>query len=135
MLVLELATDALRDIGVISEVETPSPEQGQSFVRKLNELMASLAEDGIDLGFAPVSTTADTVTLPLGAVSTIKVMCAVACAPMYAGSEVPPLVSALASSGYTRLLSQAIRFQLEHAHSGTLPMGQNYRYGYDILNG
>lgn len=135
MNVLELATDALRDLGVISEIDTPSAEQGQIFVRKLNELMATLAEDGIDLGYAPVSTTTDTVVLPLGHVSTIKALCAIRCAPMYAGSVVPPLIAALAESGYNRLLGQAVSMQIERAQSSTLPFGENQRYGFDITEG
>lgn len=108
MTALDLITDALRDIGVISEIETPSAEQGAAGVRKLNELMASLAEDGIDLGFAPISATTDTVVIPDGHMSAIKALLAVKCAPMYAGSEVPPLMTAFADAGYNRLLKQAL---------------------------
>ncbi len=134
MNVLEIVTDALRDIAVLGETDTPSTEQGQTAVRKLNELMASMAEDGIDLGYAPVANTAATIDLPLGAVSTIKAMLSVACAPIY-GAEVPAQVAGKAESGYNRLLGKAVSLQIERAQSNTLPAGQNQRYRWDITRG
>lgn len=136
MLALEFVTDALRGIGVLSEIDSPSAEQGQDGVRKFNELMASLAEDGIDLGWAPIANTASTVVIPLGHVATIKALLGKACAPLY-GAEVPGAVAQTADQGYRRLLNQAISMQIERAQSETLPIGQNY-YGngrFSILRG
>jgi hypothetical protein len=134
MNVLEIVTDALRDINVIGETQTASAEQGSTAVRKLNEIMASLAEDGIDLGFAPVANTAATIDLPLGAVSTIKALLSVACASIY-GAEIPAQVAGKAESGYNRLLGQAVSAQIERAQSSTLPYG-NAQYGVErILTG
>jgi hypothetical protein len=119
---------------VIGESETPSADQGAAAVRKLNELMASLAEDGIDLGYAPVANTAATMDLPLGAVSTIKAMLSVACASMY-GAQLTEETAGKASSGYNRLLGQAVSLQIERAQSDTLPLGQNNRHRFNILTG
>jgi hypothetical protein len=133
--VLEVVTDALRDINVIGETQTASAEQGSTAVRKLNELMASLAEDGIDLGFAPVANTAATMDLPLGAVSTIKALLSVACASIY-GAEIPAQVAGKAESGYNRLLGQAVSMQIERAKSDTLPYGNAQGSGWwDISRG
>lgn len=134
MNVLEVVTDALRDIGVIGETDTPSTEQGAAAVRKLNELMASLAEDGIDLGYAPVANTAATMDLPLGAVSTIKAMLSVACKSMY-GAELTAEIAGKAESGYNRLLGQAVSLQIERAQSDTLPLGEMRRHDSRILTG
>jgi hypothetical protein len=134
MNVLEIVTDALRDINVIGETQSASAEHGSTAVRKLNELMASLAEDGIDLGFAPVANTAATIDLPLGAVSTIKALLSVACASIY-GAEISAQVAGKAESGYNRLLGQAVSMQIERAQSNTLPYG-NSQYGVErILTG
>jgi hypothetical protein len=135
MLALEFVTDALRGIGVLSEIETPSAEQGSDAVRKLNELMASLAEDGIDLGFAPIADTSAAVDIPLGHVATIKMLLAVRCADLY-GADVPEVVAGIASNGYNRLLARAVNEQVRSAQSNTLPVGQTNRYGrYNIITG
>ena len=134
MLALEFVTDALRSIGVLSEIDTPSAEQGQDGVRKFNELMTSLAEDGVDLGWAPIEDTASTVVMPLGHVSGIKAMLGKACAPLY-GAEVPGVVAQMADQCYSRLINQSLALQIERTQSDTLPMGQNYAGQYNILRG
>jgi hypothetical protein len=134
MLVLELVTDALRDIGVLAEIDTPSAEQGADAVRKLNELMAALAEDGVDLGYAPIADTASTVEIPLGHVGAIKAMLGMACAPLY-GADVPASVAYVADRGRVRLLGLAFSLAVERAQSDTLPSGNGQSGRYDILNG
>jgi hypothetical protein len=133
MLVLDLATDTLRQLGVISEIETPSAEQGQDAVTKLNDLMASLAEDGIDLGYNPKATTADSIVLPAGHVATIKAMLGVALAESY-GLPPPPVMSAFAEGGYKRLLRNALHEQM-HAGKSDAPRGENNPYTQNILTG
>ncbi len=108
MLVLAIVTDALRQIGVIGETQDPSADQGQDAVTRLNDMMATMAEDDIDLGWNPKSTTADTVVLPLGHVETIKALLAVNLAGSY-GVEPPLAVTAAARTGYNRLARQALQ--------------------------
>lgn len=134
MLILEVVTDALRNIGVLGVTDTPDAEQGADGVRKLNELMASMAEDGIDLGYAQSSSTADAIVLPLGHVSTIKALLSLRMAPIY-GADIPLAVADSASAGYSRLLGQAVSLQIEAARSNTLPRGQNQSYAPRILTG
>jgi hypothetical protein len=131
---LDLITGSLRDIGVIGESETPTAEQGQTGVTKLNELMASLAEDGIDLGWAPVSLTTDTVVLPAGHISALKAMLSVSQASVY-GADPSPMVAGRANNGYIRLLGQAFSLAVERAQSNTLPAGNSQRSGERILTG
>ncbi len=135
MQALDIITESLRDIGVISEVATPSAEQGAIAVTKLNELMASLEEDGIDFGWPQIASTTDTVVIPLAHRATIKALLAIRLAPMYAGSSVPAVVASIADSGYTRLLGQAVSAQIERSQSDTLPLGQNSLTDYNIQNG
>jgi hypothetical protein len=133
MLILEVVTDALRNIGVLGVTDTPDAEQGADGVRKLNELMASLAEDGIDLGYAPSSSTADTIVLPLGQVSTIKALLSLRMAPIY-GAEIPVAVAESASSGYNRLLSQALNLAMEPMKL-RMAKGAGQYCGFNILTG
>src|SRR5689334_2002774 len=112
MLILEVVTDALRNIGVLGVTDTPDAEQGADGVRKLNELMASLTADGIDLGYAQSGSTADTIVLPLEHVSTVKALLSLRMAPIY-GAEIPLAVAASADAGYQRMLTQAMNLSMQ----------------------
>jgi hypothetical protein len=134
MTVLDFITDAYFIAGIISEVESPSAQQGQKAVARLNDLMASLAEDGIDLGYNPKASVADTLDLPLGAIEGLKALLAV---KLCSANGVPIPGSALedADRCRDRLLGQAVSMQIERAQSATLPCGENQRYGWDIITG
>ena len=134
MLALEIVTDALRNIGVISEIDSASAEQGSDGVRKLNELMASLAEDGIDLGWAPIDDTGDTVVFPAGEVRSIKALLAVNMAPIY-GADVPAAVASIAGSGYSRMLRNALILSQNAVSLCTVSKGTGTDYEYDIVRG
>lgn len=135
MQIIDLLTDAYRLSGIIAENATPSAEQGQIGVTRLNDLMATLAEDGIDLGYAPASTTTDELFPPLGYVGGIKALLAVKLFTQYMGGDVPAAIAEEADRGYQRMLGRAVSMQIERAQSNTLPAGQNQRYGYNILTG
>jgi hypothetical protein len=131
MIVLELITGALRRAGVIGEAEDPSAEEGADAVTRLNDMMAGMAEDDIDLGWNPKSSTADTVVLPLGHVGTIKSMLAVLLADEY-GTEVSQVTAMEAKDGYQRLLRQAIKATMSAKRSDA-PRGQMIGGTYRIL--
>lgn len=134
MQALDIITDALKDIGVVGQTATPSAEQGSHAVGKLNDLMASMLEDGIDLGWVEIDSTTDTVVIPVGHVSTIKALLSVALSSVY-GAEVPPAVAGKASNGYSRLLGQAFSLEISRSQSDTLPAGNMQRSGERILTG
>ena len=134
MLALEIVTDALRGIGVISEIDTPSAEQGQDGVRRLNELMASLAEDGIDLGWVPVEDTADAVVLPAGEVRSIKAQLGVNMASIY-GAEIPQQVASVAGYGYARMLRNALLMAQTAVSLASISHGEGAAPLYDINRG
>lgn len=134
MTAIDLITSALRSIGILGETETPSAEQGAAALKNLNQLMASLAEDGIDFGYAPTETTTDEILLPLGHVGAIQALLAQVEASDY-GVDIPPAVAGIASNGYSRMLGQAVSGQIKAARSGTLPYGQNRPYGWNIYTG
>ena len=51
---LQIITDALRLAGVIHEIQTPSNEDAQDALRRLNDLLLGWKRrNGIDLGFYP----------------------------------------------------------------------------------
>lgn len=122
MIVLDLVTDSLRQIGIIGETQTPSAEQGADAVIRLNDLMASLAEDDIDLGWNPKDLSSDAAVLPLGAVAAIKALLAIVLAGEY-GVEIPATTAAVASDGYKRLLRQGVQNVMRQTRVYVLPRG------------
>lgn len=124
--VLEIVTDSLRQIGVIGQTKTPSAEQGADAVAKLNDLMQSLQEDEIDLGWGVKASTASTYVLPLGLVEGIKAMLAMKLAGTY-GVEPPAVTSALAAAAYRRMLGQAIHAAMNTKRMTVLPQGSGQR--------
>lgn len=133
MTVVDFVTDVLRQLAIISEIATPSAEQGQDAVTKLNDLMASLAEDGIDFGYNPKATTAETLTLPDGHKAALKAMLGVSLCEGY-GLPVPPVMGAMADAGYKRLLRQSAQATMRKGVSDA-PYGERQRYRYNILTG
>jgi hypothetical protein len=133
MLVLDLVTQSLRDIAVISEIETPSAEQGQDAVTKLNQLMASLAEDDINFGWNPKSTTADPLVLPDGHHETIQALLSVRLCNGY-GLPVPEVVGSVASEGYKRLLRRAVSNTMVTSCTDA-PKGENNGRYWNIVTG
>lgn len=128
MQALDYITGALRSIGVLDEIDTPSAEQGSAAIRNLNNLMASLLEDGIDLGYTPLSSTTDTVSIPEGHRGTVQALLAQIEASDY-GVEIPPAVAGIASNGYNRLLGQAVYKDIRAARSNSLPWGETQPLG------
>lgn len=110
MTVLTFITDAYRMANIVGETETPSAEQASKAITRLNDLMASLAEDGIDLGYNPKSSTTDALELPLGMIGGLKAMlCVDLCGDI--ALDVPPVVAGKAEATYERLLRQAVLAQ------------------------
>ncbi len=133
MTVVDFITDVLRQLAIISEIETPSAEQGQDAVTKLNDLMASLERDGINFGWNPKATSAENIVLPDGDRSTVKAMLGALLCEGY-GLPLPPLMGAMAQSGYNRLLRDAIYSQMRQTSSGA-PMGERQPYRWNIETG
>ena len=130
MNVVDLVTDVLRQLVVISEIETPSAEQGQDAVTKLNDLMADLEADGILLGFNPKATTAEAFVIPDGDKSGLKAMLGTRLCEGY-GLPVPPVMGALADAWYKRALRNAIHDSMRKPVSDA-PTGDRQRLYWDI---
>ena len=133
MTTLAYVYDALKLIGVIQETETPSAEQGADAVTALNDMMMSYMEDGIDLGYNPQSSTADSWTPPQGEREAIKYLLAVRLASNY-GAVIPEAVALIASQGYQRLLRKAVLTEMKPLKL-PLPFGEgDVGYRPDIEN-
>lgn len=134
MNVIDIVTDALRRATIIGQTATPSAEQGQDAVTKLNDVMASLAGDGINLGYNPKATTGEAVVFPLEHVDTIKALLVLAVCGGY-GTEPPPREVGIANAGYQRLLRQAIYLNARETRTDNAPRGDAQHSTYNIERG
>ena len=130
---IDLIGDALRDINVISEVDTPSDEQGSYALRKLNQMMAVWGENDIDnLGWFPQDDTDGTIPIPDYAELAVQTNLAIACAPKY-GASVSIELAAVASSSYDTLQRKSISEKLDNTDMSHMPTGSGVQRGrYDI---
>lgn len=104
---LDLITDALRRLNVISEIDTPSAEQGSHALAHLNDMFAEMLADDIDLGWNPKPLTTSTCVLPAEHVNTIKAMLALRLVDTY-GATAPQGTVIEATKGYNRLQRQGL---------------------------
>lgn len=135
MKALEPITGAFRKAGIINEVESPSAEQGAWAVLRLNKMMAALREDGIDLGWAAVSSVADTINLPEGHQEAIESLLAVKLYVDFMDQNIPAAIVIEAEEGRSRLQRQAVLLQntavsMRHISPGAAGGGT-----YDITTG
>ena len=96
--------------------------------------MASLAEDGIDFGYNPKATTAETIEIPLGHVAPIKALLGIAVCDGY-GLPIPPVMAALAAAGYQRMLTQSLYANARETRTDNAPSGDAQYYPFNILTG
>lgn len=112
--------DALGLIGVIAEVQNATPEQTDIGLRVLNEMLDDWRARGVDLEFSPQSEVSDETPIPDEAIVAVKYGLAVMLAP-YFEQQVSPLIIAVASSAYNRILRDALHLALDEADMSHLP--------------
>lgn len=115
-------TGALQLLGVLSESESASAEQGSDGLTAFNDMMASLSADGISLGFAPQSSVSDDAGLNIEWTKAIKALLAVDLAPHY-GRPVSPELAVQAVAGRNQLARAAINLEMDGQSLATLPLG------------
>lgn len=128
----ELLRDALGLIGVLSEVETPTAEQGAHGLRVLNEMMEEWEEAGVRLEYTPQTSTAVDFPGPPYSHGAVKANFAIRLAAYYGGgASVSESLVVQASEGYQRLLRRALTKGMREADLSHLPGG---RGRYDIVS-
>ena len=127
--------DALRELGVISEVQTPSAEQGLHGLRKLNEMIETWRETaGVNIGyFAQTSTTADC-PIPKWCEKGVKAGLAIELAPTY-GASVSAELAKKYEDGYGAILRRVTVDKLTGADMSHMAPGTGYGRVIDITNG
>ena len=131
---LEVIGDALKDLGVIAETQTPSAEQGLLGLRKLNDMLEAWTEDGIQLGYFAQSVTSDDCPVPAYALRAVKACLAVEVAPNY-GASVSPELAVKSQDAYLALLRKTLNESAEPADMSHMPRGAGNGGDFDIESG
>ncbi len=118
----DLIADALREVNVISEIQTPSAEQYAHALRKLNQMMAKWLEDGIEIGFYPQTSASDTCPIPDYAENGVTLTLAIMCASNY-GATVSQELGATAASAFDTILRTSINARLPVGRMLNRPCG------------
>lgn len=131
---IELIGDSLRELNVISEIQTPSAEQGAHCLRKLNQMLAEWKEAGIDLQYFPQTLTSDVCPIPAYAEHAVMANLAGRIASNY-GASVSIELAASMIAGYDTIVRTAVTRALPVNRMLNRPCGEGDRYLGDILNG
>lgn len=94
----QVIADALLAINVLRDGETASAAQQAQGIRRLNQMMALWEAEGKNLGYIPVGTVTDVLTVPDAAILGIVNNLAIHMAPSF-GATVPVEIAALAMMG------------------------------------
>lgn len=127
----ELITPALRSIGVLQETESASADQAATALVTLNDMMAGLQGEGVDLGYAPQSDPTVDIGLNIEDRQAVKALLAIMLCPEYERSPHPILV-ALATEGRNTLLRNSI-LRNPVTPAQTLPRGDAQVYGESLF--
>ena len=132
--VLEVIEDALREINVISEVDSASAEQGKYALRRLNQMMNLWRETmDIDLGWFDQSTTSGTMPTPDWAELAITMGLAVTIAPKF-GASISAETASVAQSAIGGVQTKLIVEKKKGVDLSYLPVGSgHYGRGNNIL--
>jgi hypothetical protein len=94
----QIIADALLAINVIRAGQTPSAVLQAQGIRRLNQMMALWEGEGRNIGYIPVGTVTDVLTVPDAAILGIVNNLAIHMAPSFGASASPEIV-ALATMG------------------------------------
>lgn len=132
--VLEVIEDALREINVISEVDSASAEQGKYALRRLNQMMNLWRETmDIDLGWFDQSTTSGTMPTPDWAELAITMGLAITIAPKF-GASISAETASVAQSAIGGVQTKLIVEKKKGVDLSYLPVGSgHYGRGNNIL--
>lgn len=134
--VVTIIGDALLEIGVINESETPSAEQGQHALRKLNQMLESWEEEGVRLGWCEQSDTSGTAPLPPYAERGVTLKLAMALAPSYGGAaSVTPALIAEMTDAYGLIIRKAALKNLKPSDTRNMPKAEASNGHSNILTG
>jgi hypothetical protein len=131
---LSVIDDALRDINVISEVDTASAEQGKYALRRLNQMMDLWRETkDIDLGYYNQTDTSGDIPVPDWSLLAVTTGLTMAIAPKY-GASVSAELAAVAGTSIGGVQTKLQVEKKKGVDLSYLPVGAgHYGRGNNIL--
>ena len=120
---------ALQRILVQASEANLEPDEQQDTIFAMNNLMLAYDADGIKLGYTEVSTLADTITIPTGALRGLIANLAIEISPDYNGSITAALADA-ARNGLDTMRKLGVAMG-ETAFPSTLPIGSGNEHCHD----
>lgn len=130
----EVITDALRELGVIDETESPSAEQGADGLRKLNQMMETWDVGGISLEYFAQTVLSDTCPIPAYAEMGVTCSLAIRLAPTYR-AQVSAELAANAEAAMRVILREAVSPELPVATMQNRPLAEGDNGFFSILDG
>jgi hypothetical protein len=130
----EVITASLRMLGVLDADETASAEDATLALDEMNSLMATLAADGIELGFPPQDSLSDDFPLDEQAQAQVKSLLAVMLLPFFPAANISPVLAGRADQARTQLARAAVQSDMEESIAA-VPMGSARGGYYDIDSG
>jgi hypothetical protein len=129
--VIQLLTDALRLVNIINSNQSPSAEQGIQALHVLNEMMADVQADGLQMGWYPIADADIATEAPISDedIRSVKWCLGLELCP-YFGIEPLPQHQTNAQDAYTRLAKRKVLY-LETDVS-MLPQGET-GYGWPFI--
>lgn len=128
----QVISDALKWINVCRETQTPSPEQLQTGIRVLNQMMAEWEVDGGSMGYIPIGTPTDVLPLPDAAVRGVTFHLAISlCIPFQTTASQELIALAVNSM----VVLDRLRAQDVQANLGELPLPAGMCGGGSIQTG
>lgn len=121
----ELITPALRLIGVLQETESASAEQAANGLVTLNDMMADLVTDDVDLGYAQQSDPNAEIGINNENRQALKALLALAFCADYDRAPSTAVI-AMAQSGRNKLLRAGVYQTRQEATMTHIPMGEAY---------
>jgi len=125
----DIIKDALTEIVVLGAEAPLEAVDAQAAIRYMNRMMAGLDAKGIDLGYTEVTSTADDITVPAGAIEGMVFLLAARLWNQYAqGDPLPQLLIANAASGMKAMRAIAVTVGASE-YPDTLPIGSGNEGG------
>jgi hypothetical protein len=130
----QVITSAMRMLSILDADETASSEDVAVGLEQLNDLMAALAADDIDLGFPPQESVSDEFPLDSTVEAQVKPLLAVKLIAMFPGAKPAITLAADADRARSQLARAAVLSIREEAQAA-VPLGSARGDYYDIQRG
>lgn len=130
----QIVTAALRMLTVLDANETPAPEDADIGLTELNDLMANLSGEGIDLGWVRQDSLSSEFPLDEVAEAAIKPLLAIHLHTYYPSRGLPESLPMRAEQAKNRLMRDAVVDAMDESSVSHVPRGEGSAWMYDVFS-